>query len=223
MTGPVEHPPHGSTPGGSAGRRATRERLLQAAYSEFRAAGYIKTTINEVCERAGFSRGAFYSNFSTKEELFEAVYFRANNKQVVLLRRAFVESIQQKLSSTAPCQFATATLISSALRELEFGTGDELEWFGLVTELRGVSIHDFGVRKVLLKAQADLYMKLESLLESILLLTGEKLALPTQDVISLAIGLFEKQLIASHMGANGISSTSAADSLELLLRAITVS
>ncbi|MEU5598498.1 TetR/AcrR family transcriptional regulator [Streptomyces sp. NPDC020298] len=55
-------------------RGRTRARLLDAAFSVFAAKGFGRVSIEEVCEAAGFSRGAFYSNFATLEELFFALY-----------------------------------------------------------------------------------------------------------------------------------------------------
>ncbi|KMS85134.1 MULTISPECIES: TetR/AcrR family transcriptional regulator [Streptomyces] len=55
-------------------RVRTRARLLDAAFEVFAAKGYGRVSIEEVCEAAGFSRGAFYSNFATLDELFFALY-----------------------------------------------------------------------------------------------------------------------------------------------------
>jgi AcrR family transcriptional regulator len=56
-------------------RRAhTRARLLRAAFSVFAAKGFGRVSIEEVCEAAGYSRGAFYSNFGSLDELFFALY-----------------------------------------------------------------------------------------------------------------------------------------------------
>ncbi|MEU2061042.1 TetR/AcrR family transcriptional regulator [Streptomyces sp. NPDC013455] len=55
-------------------RLRTRARLLDAAFTVFAAKGFGRVSIEEVCEAAGFSRGAFYSNFATLDELFFALY-----------------------------------------------------------------------------------------------------------------------------------------------------
>ncbi|RMB80039.1 TetR/AcrR family transcriptional regulator [Streptomyces shenzhenensis] len=55
-------------------RVRTRARLLDAAFTVFAAKGFGRVSIEEVCEAAGFSRGAFYSNFATLDELFFALY-----------------------------------------------------------------------------------------------------------------------------------------------------
>ena len=48
----------------------TRRRLLDSAADVFIRRGFQKASVEEICEEAGFSRGAFYSNFESKEEMF---------------------------------------------------------------------------------------------------------------------------------------------------------
>ncbi|MEU0109820.1 TetR/AcrR family transcriptional regulator [Streptomyces sp. NPDC006251] len=55
-------------------RVRTRANLLRAAFAVFAAKGFGHVSIEEVCEAAGYSRGAFYSNFSSLDELFFALY-----------------------------------------------------------------------------------------------------------------------------------------------------
>ncbi|MDH6629552.1 AcrR family transcriptional regulator [Streptomyces sp. LBL] len=55
-------------------RVRTRANLLDAAFAVFAAKGFGRVSIEEVCEAAGYSRGAFYSNFSSLDELFFALY-----------------------------------------------------------------------------------------------------------------------------------------------------
>jgi AcrR family transcriptional regulator len=63
------------TPARVTRRRAeTRARLLGAAFGVFAARGFGRASIEEVCEAAGYTRGAFYSNFDTLDELFFALY-----------------------------------------------------------------------------------------------------------------------------------------------------
>lgn len=51
-------------------RPQTRQRLLGAALEVYAERGFGNSSVEHVCERAGFTRGAFYSNFSSLEELF---------------------------------------------------------------------------------------------------------------------------------------------------------
>lgn len=51
----------------------TRARLLEAAGEVFAERGFHGASVEDITDRAGFSRGAFYSNFESREELFLAV------------------------------------------------------------------------------------------------------------------------------------------------------
>ena len=55
-------------------RVRTRANLLDAAFAVFAAKGFGRVSIEEVCHAAGYSRGAFYSNFDSLDELFFALY-----------------------------------------------------------------------------------------------------------------------------------------------------
>jgi AcrR family transcriptional regulator len=54
-------------------REETRQRLFAAAAEVFEARGIGGATIDAVVEAAGFSRGAFYSNFGSKDDLIIAM------------------------------------------------------------------------------------------------------------------------------------------------------
>jgi AcrR family transcriptional regulator len=54
-------------------QEATRARLIEAAERAFTRHGFDGSSVEQIAEAAGFSRGAFYSNFSDKNELFLAV------------------------------------------------------------------------------------------------------------------------------------------------------
>jgi AcrR family transcriptional regulator len=57
-------------------REQTRQELLSAAEACFVSRGFHASSVDEVAERAGYTKGAVYSNFASKEDLFFAVYER---------------------------------------------------------------------------------------------------------------------------------------------------
>src|SRR5438874_13806771 len=57
-------------------RDLTRTRLLDAAEKVFVDRGFHAASVDEVAEEAGYSKGAVYSNFENKDELFLAVLER---------------------------------------------------------------------------------------------------------------------------------------------------
>ncbi len=53
---------------------ARAERILDAAAELMMHYGYDKTTVSDIAREAGVSKGAIYLHWSSKEELFEALY-----------------------------------------------------------------------------------------------------------------------------------------------------
>ncbi|RDK01507.1 TetR family transcriptional regulator [Paraburkholderia lacunae] len=51
-------------------RKQTRMRLLDAAALSIARKGLAATSVEEIAARAGYTRGAFYSNFNSKSDLF---------------------------------------------------------------------------------------------------------------------------------------------------------
>jgi AcrR family transcriptional regulator len=76
-------------------RQQTREELLTAAEACFVSRGFHATSVDQVAERAGYTKGAVYSNFAAKEDLFFAVYERRVERALTevtpALRRAGLE------------------------------------------------------------------------------------------------------------------------------------
>jgi TetR/AcrR family transcriptional regulator, transcriptional repressor for nem operon len=54
-------------------KKTARDKLIEAAQAEMLSKGYPGTTVDEICERAGVSKGSFYHFFSSKEDLGLAV------------------------------------------------------------------------------------------------------------------------------------------------------
>ncbi|MFT4260404.1 TetR/AcrR family transcriptional regulator [Microbacterium sp.] len=67
-------------------RENTRARLLDAAAQVFAEVGLDGASVEAVCERAGFTRGAFYSNFESKDELFLTLAARVGEERVQAVR-----------------------------------------------------------------------------------------------------------------------------------------
>jgi AcrR family transcriptional regulator len=65
-TGPASLP--------SRRRAETRRRLLDAAFDAMAEHGFGNATVEQICAAAGYTRGAFYSNFTSLEELFLAMW-----------------------------------------------------------------------------------------------------------------------------------------------------
>jgi AcrR family transcriptional regulator len=65
----------------------TRQELVDAAERLFTAQGFHATSLDAVAAEAGFTKGAVYSNFASKEDLFFAVYERRVDVRVAEVER----------------------------------------------------------------------------------------------------------------------------------------
>jgi AcrR family transcriptional regulator len=73
-------------------REQTRLRLLAAAKRLFIANGFHGTSVEEIAEAAGYTRGAFYSNFEDKDDIFLAVLDQDLTDRIAELTPIFQQS-----------------------------------------------------------------------------------------------------------------------------------
>lgn len=74
-------------------RGDTRQRLLDSALAVFARNGYERATVDEVVREAGFSKGAFYVHFESKEDLFWELLQERIDKQQEMFRNAIDASL----------------------------------------------------------------------------------------------------------------------------------
>ena len=104
-------------PPASADGEDSRTRLLDAAASIFAAKGYRSATVEEVVSAAGLSKGTFYWNFKSKEDLFQTLL----EERIDRPARALME-----ITRTAPADRPTAPDVSAGLAELIAGQRETL-------------------------------------------------------------------------------------------------
>ena len=63
-------------------RGVTIERLKSAALGEFARGGFAGASVDRICEAAGYSRGAFYANYKTKQDLLLDLLSDYNTSEV---------------------------------------------------------------------------------------------------------------------------------------------
>jgi AcrR family transcriptional regulator len=103
-------------------RAETRHQLLDAAARVFARRGLHGTSVEEVSEEAGFSRGALYSNFKSKEDLFLALW-----KERIGRRRRELRDVMENSDDPGAGVGAAAADVVEVL-------GREREWFLLYFE-----------------------------------------------------------------------------------------
>ncbi|WP_411754122.1 TetR/AcrR family transcriptional regulator [Serratia sp. (in: enterobacteria)] len=113
-------------------QQATREKLLTTATELIVSHGVHANSINTIAEEAGFSKGAFFSNFSSKNELLLDVMLRFKQREInglkqvlnnelsdAQLSQALAEYIDG-LKNNRDCAIMDVELQLLALRDREF-------------------------------------------------------------------------------------------------------
>lgn len=151
-------------------RPRTRARLLDAALAAFAERGFHGTSIEDICQGAGFTRGAFYSNFATKDELFLAL-FDANTEQLLDRLRAI------ELPEGGVDVFTAAVAAAAPPAE-----GDRT-WFLITTEFTLYAVRNPAAAKALAARDAGLRAAMATLLDTLYTRAG---TVPTTDLQELA-------------------------------------
>ena len=97
-------------------RARTREDLLDAAARVFAERGFHGASVEAVSEEAGFSTGALYSNFASKEELFLSLY----EERIERRRRELREVVKQGGDAATGLAAAAQTVGESLRRDRDF-------------------------------------------------------------------------------------------------------
>ena len=111
-------------------------RLIEAAEKVFIRKGFDDASVDEISETAGYSRGAFYSNFDDKEQVFLAVIDRGRPNVLKAL-----DDIFQQTSGPAERSAAVREWFSNQWRFKDF--------IALRMELSRRAMRDRSVRRCL--------------------------------------------------------------------------
>lgn len=97
-------------------RKLTRANLLDSAAEMFARRGFHGASVEEIAEEAGYSRGAVYSNFSGKEEMFLALFDRRQERD----KEVFFEALNSPDAAREDLERAIGEDRTWSLLELEF-------------------------------------------------------------------------------------------------------
>jgi len=125
-------------------RQQTRERLLDAAAEVFNRLGYHGASLEAVAEAAGYTKGAVYSNFATKGELFAALLDRSTQERFV----------QQTEATDA---LTLAQLADAAGEMLHQQARQDETWDLLQVEFWLAAMRDPALRERMCEGSGDLY------------------------------------------------------------------
>jgi AcrR family transcriptional regulator len=169
-------------------RRQTQARLLDAALDAFAERGFYGTSVEDVCERAGFTRGAFYSNFSSKEELFVALYARQ------------ADGILTTLTDLAP---SAGDSLESALTSLVAAIPRDRRWHLVNTEFALHAVRDPGAGESYAAARARVRASFATRFAEVVERFGQELTMPVDELIRWLFAVHDGAVAQSYVERDG--------------------
>ncbi len=170
----------------SARRAQTRERLMQAAAAVFADRGVNGATVEEITDAAGYTRGAFYSNFADKSELVLAMLNSSLTAQFAVAQQAIDD---MKASGTASAD----ELISQALTALERRGRPTRTGVLLDQELKLHAAREPGLHEAYLEFTAGSFRRLEALISDALSYLGLSLSVPFDHALRMIVAVHEHE------------------------------
>jgi AcrR family transcriptional regulator len=167
-------------------RQQTREALLGAAGRVFARHGFHDASVERVAEEAGYTKGAVYSNFASKEELFLALLDRRTQEQLPQIARLFAIDAEEELRDALARDFAHVPAEHQA-------------WTLLSVEFWLYAMRDPTARAQLAERYSELRERFGELIAERMAAEGETVVLPPTQLATLVIamdtGLFVQGVI----------------------------
>ena len=191
-------------------RARTRGELVDAARTVFLERGYHAASVDGVADAAGYSTGAVYSAFGSKAELFLAVFDarvaeRARQMERIGSGAATVAEFGERLAR----QFSTMSK-------------GERAWSLLVIEFWAHAARDRELRRRFAERHEALKAAIAGVLDEILRRTGERLALPTEQVATASAALVNGMTLERLANPDGVPDDLLASVAGLVLRGLVV-
>ena len=195
-------------------RAETVERLLDAALETFAEIGFAAASVEDVCRRGGFTRGAFYSSFRTKDELFAALFERETERNLALA--------EQQLADLEGERDPVAAAVERCLGAFRA----DRTWVLVHTEYALHAARRPEAAAALRRHAEQLHHRLTELIDSAAARLGIRLTLPANRMARIVLALHDGVVNREVVGGAGRSAPGGASDLErtallLLLRSAT--
>ncbi|MEU5440994.1 TetR/AcrR family transcriptional regulator [Streptomyces griseofuscus] len=160
-------------------RPLTRAALTESAWALFTEKGFHTTSISDIVERAGLTRGAFYSNYRDKEEIFLALYDAHADRLLADLRDA---AAQMKPGDNP---------VDEIQHRMAGRTDEERRWFLLSMEFTLHAARHPELAAQLAAHEDQVTQGLTEVLTQALTRTGRRSTIPVTDLARLLTAVFE--------------------------------
>ena len=154
----------------------TRSRLMSSAAKVFACKGMQQASVDEVAEDAGYTKGAFYANFKSKEELFLA-----------MLDERFAERIKASEEAFAGENESPPDQARHAAADFARASRADPEAERLFLEFANYALQSEDFRQELLTRFATLRSRLATIFEQRMKTSGVEAPVPVDQMVRMVI------------------------------------
>lgn len=178
-------------------REQTRARLIAAAEEVFADKGVRRVTVDDIVGAAGFTRGAFYSNFSSIIEVFYALFEDLSGRMISTVREVVEQASEEDFS---------IGLILQSLQPVS------RRWFVIQAEFTLLAVRDESARTTLRAQHERFEEEMHGLISAVLDRLDREPVIPLTTLSESAIGLYlhalgQEALGVDRMGVRTLSET----------------
>jgi TetR/AcrR family transcriptional regulator, transcriptional repressor of aconitase len=185
-------------------RRETKEKLLRSAEQLFNQGGYEKASVDLIAENAGFSKGAFYSNFESKEAIF--LKLLESNKQ------RNIEALEYLLA-----QEMSADELLSAVRSYQAGPDSDFDYAQLAMEFQLQAARDANFAKAYAKLNRNYRDSLVGVLEKLYTKLGRTPPAPVKDLADILMATISGLLLQAADAPANVRKRLVSEAMLLIL------
>lgn len=186
---------------GTRSRENTRARLMDAAFEVFAEVGLDAASVEAICERAGFTRGAFYSNYESKDDLFlDLVSEVAEQKLEAVTARVR----DMKESGDVPA------VPASIVQQVVDVSMDSRQGVLLMSEIRIRAMRDRRTAQAYLLWQNGMIERVQGIIDDIVRVYGLRLRIPAEDFARIILNSWEATSVTALIEGLDESATVAA-------------
>jgi AcrR family transcriptional regulator len=186
-------------------KERTREHLLEAAERVFVEKGFHAATLDQVAEDAGYTKGAVYSAFESKADLFLAIFAERSRRRAEEFR-----ALAPRVRSLAELAPANDRSIKT-LRE-------ERKWSMLLVEFEVHAARDPDLCARLAGIQRELRSTMGEALGVAAAASGERLVVPAEQLVVAVVALSNGFILEGMTGASPNAPEAFLEALEMLMR-----
>ncbi len=184
-------------------RKLTRGKLIDAARKMFSTSGYEHATVDDISEAAGYSKGAYYFHFSTKDDI------------LMELLRIWTEDRTRVLAAGAEPGASPRDGLHETLTNF-FSYADAPQWPGVLLEFWSQAVRNAEVSKRLTQAYAGWRTTLGEAFTAAA--AAGALNLPSaEDAAAVALAAHDGYAVQTAIGSPGGKAMTAAEVADALL------